>query len=187
MEKSNTLHVSGHVEPCPFCGEMPIVDAGNGAVYCDNPGCRVHAEVSCRTNVNIAIDDWNKRFGAHTDDAEVTIPKNKRNSADRSDAYSSEYVAKLSEACYFLSGELIRLEREGRDDAMARIPVKSPGHEGYEMDVIVGVADKFAKEGWYMYLLRFNGDSMWECLVASSDPIYESKPSEYYMPIGRTM
>lgn len=186
MENSNS-HVLEHVEPCPFCGEIPEVDVGQGAVYCDNPGCRVHAEVSCRSNVNIAIDSWNQRFGAHADDVGVTIPKNRRNSAQRPDAYSQEYAAKLSTACYFLSGELIRLEREGRDDAMARIPVKSPGHEGYEMDVIVGVADKFAKEGWYMYLLRFNGDSMWECLVASSDPIYESKPSECYMPIGRTV
>lgn len=117
---------------------------------------------------------------------EVVIPKNKRNRADCSYSYSSQYSDELSKACYDMSSELIRLEREDRDDAMARIKVKSQGREGYSMDVVVGVADKFAKEGWYMYLVRFNGNSRWECLIASSDPIYESKQSEYYMPIGRT-
>jgi hypothetical protein len=51
--------------PCPFCGELPDVNAQTNAgfyVDCPNPDCTVTVQTSSWNTEEDALAKWNKRF-----------------------------------------------------------------------------------------------------------------------------
>lgn len=49
--------------PCPFCGEMSILNVKDGLyqIKCDNCGCWIGPQTSYYTEQETAIEAWNTR------------------------------------------------------------------------------------------------------------------------------
>lgn len=50
---------------CPFCGEKPIVEFGQGIlkywVCCKNEKCRIQPSTDAHAYLNVVVREWNRR------------------------------------------------------------------------------------------------------------------------------
>ena len=53
------------LKPCPFCGEKPIVEYGNGIkkywISCQNEKCWVQPNTDAHINRGVVVRFWNRR------------------------------------------------------------------------------------------------------------------------------
>lgn len=53
------------LKSCPFCGEIPTMEYGNGInkywIGCNNPKCRIQPMTDAHTNKSVVTREWNRR------------------------------------------------------------------------------------------------------------------------------
>lgn len=97
----------------------------------------------------------------------IGIPKN--------DAKPSmnDFEKKVDEACASLVNDIARQRRFKYSVIHAQISTEHCYGGGFKMDVINEVAKRFAKEGWFVYLVRGGAYRNWTWLSVYSKPHYE--------------
>ena len=57
--------MQNELKPCPFCGETPTREFGNGIkkywISCNNPKCRIQPTTDAHTNKSVVTREWNRR------------------------------------------------------------------------------------------------------------------------------
>lgn len=57
--------MKNNIEPCPFCGEIPLSEFDDGLkkywIHCDNPKCKIQPSTDAHVNKSVVTREWNRR------------------------------------------------------------------------------------------------------------------------------
>lgn len=84
-----------------------------------------------------------------------------------------DFEKKVDEACTSLVKDIERQRRLKNSVIYAQINTEHCYGGGFKMDVINEVAKRFAKEGWFVYLVRGGAYRNWTWLSVYSKPHHE--------------